>query len=322
MHDCNIILITNKSDLTSDFVVKALSMLGTSFYRFNTEDLFSSVSFVYDLSDIESCAYLIDHCTDSKINLRNINAVYYRRPGVPAISLVDISRAERNFIIRENLRLLEGIYKLLEKAFWVSPIWNIREAENKVWQLKLAREIGFIVPDTVVSDRVENHNTFINSHGNVIAKPISGGLVDENDETSSVIFTSRICHAPTEDEMVNSFVLLQQEINKKADVRVIMVGNEAFAAAIFSQEYEDSKVDWRRSGKVLRHEIFNLPIDIKNKCKGMMVRMGLNFGAFDFILTPKDDLIFLEINPNGQWAWIENLTGLKISYAIANLLCR
>lgn len=322
MQNCKIILITNKSDLTTDFVVKALTGLGASFYRFNTEDLFSSVSFDFEVTRNDTNAILIDNRTGIKINLKDIDAVYYRRPGVPRIESEGISKAEYNFLIRENLRLLEGIYKLLEKAFWISPVWKIREAENKLWQLQLAHEFGFMVPNTIVSDRTVHLNNFINPGNPIITKPISGGLIDENDENSRVLFTSRILAPPSEDELQNSFALLQHEIRKKADIRVIMVGKDAFAAAIYSQDSEDSKVDWRRAGRVLHHEVFNLPVEIKTKCSAMLERMGLQFGAFDFVLTPTDELVFLEVNPNGQWAWIENLTGLKISQAIANLLCR
>ncbi len=51
-----------------------------------------------------------------------------------------------------------------------------------------------------------------------------------------------------------------------------------------------------------------------------MNRLGLRFGALDFLVTPDGEWYFLEINPNGQWAWIEQETGLPISDAIADAL--
>ncbi len=51
-----------------------------------------------------------------------------------------------------------------------------------------------------------------------------------------------------------------------------------------------------------------------------MKTLGLCYGAVDMIITPENEYVFLEVNPSGQWGWIEELTGMKISKAIATLL--
>ncbi|MEJ2669125.1 MAG: MvdD family ATP-grasp ribosomal peptide maturase, partial [Gammaproteobacteria bacterium] len=48
--------------------------------------------------------------------------------------------------------------------------------------------------------------------------------------------------------------------------------------------------------------------------------LGLNFGCIDMILTPDDEFVFLEVNPNGQWLWVEHSLGCNISGAIADKL--
>ena len=63
-----------------------------------------------------------------------------------------------------------------------------------------------------------------------------------------------------------------------------------------------------------------MPDEIKKACVDLTKYYGLEFGAIDLVLTPEGNYVFLEINPNGQWAWIEVLTRLPISDAIANLL--
>jgi D-alanine-D-alanine ligase-like ATP-grasp enzyme len=47
---------------------------------------------------------------------------------------------------------------------------------------------------------------------------------------------------------------------------------------------------------------------------------GLAFGAFDFVVTPDNEWVVLECNPEGQWGWIEENTGLPIADAIAKYL--
>ena len=52
----------------------------------------------------------------------------------------------------------------------------------------------------------------------------------------------------------------------------------------------------------------------------LLGRLDLPFGAFDFAVTPDEEWVFLEINPNGQWGWIEDHTGLHITDAIVDHL--
>jgi glutathione synthase/RimK-type ligase-like ATP-grasp enzyme len=68
------------------------------------------------------------------------------------------------------------------------------------------------------------------------------------------------------------------------------------------------------------HKPHNLPDEISKKVINLVHRLGLNFGAIDIILTPDQRYVFLEVNPNGQWGWVEDLTGLPISDAIIDLL--
>jgi len=54
----------------------------------------------------------------------------------------------------------------------------------------------------------------------------------------------------------------------------------------------------------------------------LLEKFQLNFGAIDMVLTPNDEYVFLELNPNGQWLWLEHLTGLPISEEMAKLLIK
>jgi glutathione synthase/RimK-type ligase-like ATP-grasp enzyme len=101
-----------------------------------------------------------------------------------------------------------------------------------------------------------------------------------------------------------------------------IVGNKIFSCEIDSQASKESRHDWRRSSKIFSvpHKIINLPFSLEKKCIRLVEELGLLFGAIDIIKTPEDQYIFLEVNPNGQWLWIEQLTGAKISTAIADLL--
>lgn len=118
-----------------------------------------------------------------------------------------------------------------------------------------------------------------------------------------------------------SFV--QEYIEKAFELRVTVVGEEVFACKIDSQaqQEETGRIDWRQGYEHgLRQEAYALPDSVSSQCVAFLRRMGLNFGCFDFIVTPSGEYVFLECNPNGQWLWIELTVGLKISEAIADFL--
>ena len=321
MH-CQVLLITNKHDLTTDYVVAALKDRGIPFYRFNTEDLFKTIDFKFIATHGNIEAYLIDETLNQQIDLKGIKSVYYRRPGVPHHDGDFLTGPEKRFLTSEHLRVLEGIYKLLDKAYWISPVWRIREAENKIWQLKTAWECGLTIPDSLLTHNPTELESFRLTHKSVIIKPISSGLVEESQDKSRVIFTSNVLDSISSEDVEQTFAYLQKEEKKLADVRVTVVDKSVFATLIHSQEEEEGKTDWRRANKILRHECIKLPDEINSKCIEMMVKMGLKYGAFDFILTNDNKFVFLELNPNGQWAWIENQTGYKIADTIAVSLIR
>ena len=68
--------------------------------------------------------------------------------------------------------------------------------------------------------------------------------------------------------------------------------------------------------KKLKFQQTEIPKSIELKCIELVKRLELKFGAIDLIKDKNDNFVFLEINPNGQWAWIEMDTGLQISDAI------
>jgi glutathione synthase/RimK-type ligase-like ATP-grasp enzyme len=91
---------------------------------------------------------------------------------------------------------------------------------------------------------------------------------------------------------------------------VTVIGQKIFAVEIDAQKSTRAKDDWRRYD--LAHTTFqvhNLPCPIKLRITDLLRQLNLVFGCIDFIVTPDNQYIFLEINPMGQWYWAEALTG-------------
>ena len=214
------------------------------------------------------------------------------------------------------------------QTFWFGDPEAIRVANRKPYQLMLAKELGFSIPQTLVTNSPDAAKQFAESLDSDIAiKPMwAAGIVMEEEgvERGVSIYTKRLSKAEflgNLPSVKNCPLILQSYVEKDFELRITVVGEKVFACAIRSQASEKTKEDWRRYDLPnTPHSEFELPSEVRQKCIDLVKRLGLSFGCIDMIVTPKGEYIFLEINPNGQWLWIEHLTGMPISQAIADLL--
>lgn len=311
-----VLLITNTSDFTCDYVVRSLEKIKADYYRLNTDEIGYAIFLSFDFAN--NVYTLYDRPKELKIDLLTFQSVYFRRPELPRLEDDDLTPDERQFILLEIRQTLEGLYKILRHAYWISDVDAIRKAENKIYQQIVAKEIGFRIPRGIITNNVTSFLSFA-ANNECIVKPIYSGQIGWP-QMKGVVFTSRLCTSPVEEQIELSPSFLQEKIEKKYDVRVTVVGDEVFPARIDSQTNHETQIDWRVGENVLPHESFTLPVKLENLCVELVRRLNLGFGAIDFVETPEDEFVFLEINPNGQWAWIETQTGMPISDTIAKKL--
>ena len=310
-----LLLVTNRRDITIDYVVAELKRRQASFFRLNTEELSKTRCTI--------AAYPRDAwslCFDGQVlQGSDVKAAYFRRPAPPVGNASITNNGEREYAEAEWAAFLKSLYARLE-GLWLNAPLDIFAAEDKPRQLMLANEIGFNVPKAVISNDIASVREVVQA-GPAIGKPLRQALI--NGEQERVIFTTRLedLHGSDEDAISQAPFIAQTEIKKQYDVRVTVVGSQLFATAIRSQEHEETKVDWRRGSRPdLKHERIELPCEVKEKCTELMKRLKLRYGAIDLVCDQQGKLWFLEINPNGQWAWIENLTGYPIASAIVDEL--
>ncbi|MER9338948.1 hypothetical protein NKJ06_34485 [Mesorhizobium sp. M0293] len=311
-----ILLFSNRRDLTTDFLVKELHGRGATFARVNLESA-GDLAVECDISGNRLSWHL--EVRRERINLADVKAAYFRRPGRPA-ALPTLLEADARHFVGEWSALIKSMCAALEGKWFSNPDAILR-AEDKPKQLSNAIAAGFSVPNTLISNTFQNVKRFLDS-GDAIAKPLcSGHLQDSRSEW--VIFTTRVGPIPEYDSPSIELcpVIYQREILKQCDIRVTVVGDKVFATAIESQSLKDSTVDWRR-GDVsdIAHKAHEMPETLAVKCRSLVKRLGLRFGAIDLILDRDGKYWFLEINPNGQWAWLEKRVGHPIASAIVDEL--
>ena len=317
-----ILIVTNRQDQTADFLILELKRRKAEYLRFNTEDFPQRVRVVWELKNQEPDGYLA--FPNRHLQFSQIKSVWYRRPVNPMPNS-DLDDESRNFVTIESLSTLEGLWRTLN-CFWISKPDNIRIAENKLFQLCQAKQMGFQVPNTIVTNDPDTAKAFyLKLDEDIIYKPLRKGRLDRG-ESQSIIFTNPVNHeaASQLDKVEYAPTLLQHYVHKQLELRITVIGEQVFAVSLDSQAIPEAKHDWRRAlNSEIDQQLFKLPLEIENKCRVYVKALGLEFGAIDLILTPDGQYVFLEINPNGQWAWIQQVCpSIPLRETLADLLIR
>ena len=312
-----VLILTNKDDITVDFVVMELQKRKIDYYRLNMDDIPEKIKVCFDFNKEEF--KIIDTIKNIVVNLGEVTSVYFRRPLLNKLEYIEeLNSQEKIYLTSELAFIHEGIYKILENKYWLNNVYDIREAENKIYQLQLAKEVGFKIPMAFIGNEYDDIKKFSEKLDcNCIIKPIKSGNMKDL-ISPKVIYTTKLEEKQIlKKESIEAFpVFIEENVKKKIDLRCIVVGNEVFTAEIYSQEYQESKIDWRKSKQILEHRIHDLPENIKAMCVKLTHKLNLNYSAIDLILDSNDNYVFLEINPNGQWAWLEKRLKFPISKTI------
>ena len=217
-------------------------------------------------------------------------------------------------------RVLFGFYNALSKAKWLNHIRDATLADNKYHQYTVARSCGLTHPAVISSNDKDELISFANAHGDVALKFMSQELYIAEDGSAAGLYVNKIAAGHLNDfsDMGENPVTLQPYVSKKYEVRYTYVDGKHLVCKIDSQKSAKSSVDWRRYDVAnTPHEAMTPPAHISEKVTSFMKRLNLSFGALDFIVSEDDEWWFLEVNTSGQWLWIEDLSGLEISHAVA-----
>jgi glutathione synthase/RimK-type ligase-like ATP-grasp enzyme len=115
-------------------------------------------------------------------------------------------------------------------------------------------------------------------------------------------------------------VIFQRYVPAVYDLRMLLLGELVFAAAAAIQQGE-YQIDVRIN-RNMPYAPHTLPPEIIQKLQALMKHLNLEYGAIDMRLPPDGDYVFLEINPNGEFLYVEQEAGLHISRALAEHLRR
>jgi RimK-like ATP-grasp domain len=309
-----ILIVAPESDLHAQRVAQEIAVLGEAVrivdWNGAAKRLHASMSL--DRGSVNS--YIRETSDGFELALRDVSAVWNRRPIFPSLDEEVLNDEYRRFALREWQDLVEGMIQSLESSAKVVSPSSAQRAATKPAQLAAARRQGLLVPDTLITSDAGKAAEFIGAHaGRVVHKAMTG--------PRNMFLETRLWQDSNRSDLKYLHLaptIFQELIEGANDIRVTVIGEEVYAASIDSSQSRSGLDSRLNMDAPVRS--FELAETIKCQLRALMHALGLSFSAIDLKMATDGELYFLELNPQGQFLYIEILTEQPISAAVARFL--
>lgn len=322
-----ILIISETKDITTDRTIDWLCNFGyTDIVRINDgEPIFIEL---LKISNNSSEANFRLRYKDCFFNLSDVNFFWYRRGkfnfkvDVPFnAKTIGFEHKMEKFYEYEWLALKRYIIHKLEARPHLGDFY--RTDTNKLINLELALNCGLKIPETFISQNSQNLCNELLTRKDQITKPVRESIWFKGEKYSTNTLTKTVSIEELKGE--NNFIspqLLQENIKKWCELRIFIVRNKVFTMAMFTQNNIKNKLDYRNynNDKNTRWIPFELPTEIRRKVLNFMKRSKLSTGSIDMILTPKQEYVFLEVNPVGIIDFVSTSCNFNVEKKIAETI--
>ena len=244
------------------------------------------------------------------LNVGELDVVWWRRARMPQKVPSSVTDPIHIDLINNECRTaLVGLLLNKFSGTWINEPNATQLAENKLVQLRVAQQVGFRVPRTLVAQDPEKIRQFCATLNNkVIVKPIQGA---REYDFLTVVFEE---HLASDESLRLCPAIYQEYISGNQHIRAHCFGDAVYAVMVESEE-----VDWRGNLDI-PFRVVDLAEDVKMRLRAVLKALGLKMGIVDLKFNQEGIPIWLEINPQGQFLFAEALSGLNLTSAFASFL--
>ena len=310
-----ILVVSHAGDDHLEPVVGALRRLGHEPAVFDLADYPTKTAIALSYGDGDGDPLWLELADGRMFDLSRCRSAWWRRPMPFTIDPAITDRGKASWVFNECHEAISGLWSALDVT-WVNPPQATEAAMMKSWQLRVAASVGLEIPRTLITNSPREAKEFVTAVGvnRTVYKAFSATI--ENWRETRVL---REPELELLDAVQYAPVIFQEYVPASVDLRVTLIGDEVFPAAIHSQDLEYT-VDFRMHLDTVRMEPATLPGSVVAALYRLLDRMNLRYGAVDMRRTPDGRYVFLEINPAGQWIFVEEKTGQPMTDAMARLL--
>lgn len=318
-----VLVLAAETDRTADSVITGLTERNVPVMRVDTSWFPQNMSLDAEFRDGRCSGVL--RTAHHEVDLGDIRSVWVRTPSAYCFPGT-MSAAERDYARREAKIGVGGALLALPDVLWVNRPDLAATAVYRPLQWAVAARCGIAVPRSLVTNDPGAVRRFAaQSRTGVVVKPLTANLLYE-DNTYKMGWTRKL----SADDLTDlrgidaTAHLVQDWVEKAWECRAVVVGDEVFAVAIHAGS-EAARIDWRSDYPALSYELIDLPPDVEKSLRAIMDELGLVYGAFDLSVSKdggSEGFWFLEINPGGQYGFLEGATGIPITDSLVRFLAK
>ncbi|MEY9941528.1 ATP-grasp ribosomal peptide maturase [Streptacidiphilus sp. MAP5-3] len=314
----HVLVVAEELDPTADLVVQALAERAVPTMRFDLARFPQHLDLAAQ-HDGDRPGWTGHLATSARaVRLEEVRAVYYRRPGLPVIA----PEVPEHYRAWAQSQALVGMVQVLGSlpVVWMHHPDVYRAAAHKPGQLVAATACGLRVPRTLLTNSLSRASAWAEGiNGPLIVKPVASASITIPGAPPTILPTRRLEPTELDESLELTAHLFQEWVPKAFEVRLTVVGDQMFSVAIHARSAE-AEVDWRSDYDALEYEPVPVPDHVADGVCRFQAHYQLNYGAYDFAVTPAGEWVFFECNPAGQWQFIAAATKLPIAEAHASLL--
>jgi len=315
VNEIDYLVISSSIDFSTDLVCYQLSQNNKRYYRLNRDE-FLKHKISIDVAK-KTMTILIDGIQYT-VYFDKLKGIYYRSP--------TFLRTQPKSCLTVNEQLMRNQWSaflrnliVFNKCKWINNPVDTYRAENKIFQLQVAEESGIKIPMTFVTNYVDFD---INRDKKYVIKSIDTALFYDFENNKEMFTYSNVVsgYELLESNLTSAPVIVQEFLDPKIDCRVTFIDGKLFPIQI-TKNQQGIVGDWRLKKEELEYIPFILPKKIEESLIRIMNKLHLLFGGIDLAIV-NDKYYFIEVNPTGEWGWLEDKNEMKISKAIMDALCK
>lgn len=312
-----IIILSSKYDYTTYEVTNWLNFFNQKYIVVSPKDLFRSIEVIdFNRFNFKKNIEKILGC-----KLKEIKVIWCRKWYlIEALDDLNIDNSEiRNSLLSEIEVINKMFFEILPKKRIINN-FNKR-LDSKLNQLIIAQECNLNIPKSHLINSMKSIDIILNSNINLITKPMNEGVDVKFDNDEYTTYTERLKRDQiNSDDFFPS--LVQNEINKKYEIRTLFIGDDDYSMAINCNNLVSDVIDIRKFSENRPENTahFILPEEYKLKILKLMKRLNLKTGSVDTLVDHKNDFFFLEINPYGQFSFISEECNFNLEYKFSQFL--
>lgn len=315
-----VLMLTKRFDIESDLLGIQLLKNGIEYIKITEEDIPINLGAEFSIGSNNKFVLQLGK---KKINPKEIRIVLFR--------YFDLKFLKRYrgiyqlYFEQQWYQLFNCLQASLKRCLWINDAQRTFDAENRLNQLQAAKSIGLNIPETSITNIPSTGKLFFKKHPKrtlvkvlhhheIILRDISHRLPTSMVSSNHVASFDGLRYAP---------VILQERIPNKKEIRITLVKDKVFPVSITTTNDKNKYSDLHKiEERFLKFESLEIEKSIRKRCVELNKQMGLLVSSIDFVEDKKGQMFFLEVNPIGDWNWLEKHVNSRITDTLSKLILR